>query len=145
MEWMLLPLRRYADFSGRSQRQEYWMFYLFTTLLYVAAFILVGMWGGLPESPGGKPGVDEPPIEFSIGVLLIILLYLALYIPTLAVKVRRFHDQDLGGWFVLLGFIPYLGWLIIFIFMCFDGTAGPNRFGPDPKGRGGSYHSDVFA
>jgi len=144
MEWMLMPLRRYADFSGRSQRQEYWMFYLFTTLLFVAAIILLAMFGGLPDSRG-KPGVDEPPIAFSVGLLLIILLYLGLFTPTLAVKVRRFHDQDLSGWFVLLGFIPYFGWLVILVFMCIDGTAGPNRFGPDPKGRGGNYHSDIFA
>jgi uncharacterized membrane protein YhaH (DUF805 family) len=144
MEWMLLPLRRYADFTGRSQRQEYWMFYLFTTLLYVAAIILLATFGGLPQSRG-KPGLDEPPMVFSIGLLLIILLYLALYIPTLAVKVRRFHDQDLSGFLVLLGFIPYLGWLVTFILMCMDGTAGPNRFGPDPKGRGGARHADIFA
>src|SRR5256885_1386019 len=125
MEWMLLPLRRYADFSGRSQRQEYWMFYLFTALLYLAAIILLGMLGALNE-PRGKPDVDAPPMALSIGLLLIILLYLALFIPTLAVKVRRFHDQDLSGFFVLLGFVPYLGWLVIFVFMCIDGTAGPN-------------------
>jgi uncharacterized membrane protein YhaH (DUF805 family) len=144
MEWMLMPLRRYADFSGRAQRQEYWMFYLFTWLLYIAAFILLAMMGGLPES-GGKPGVDAPPMAFNVGLLLILLLYLGLFIPTLAVKVRRFHDQDLGGGFVLLGFIPYLGPLVIFIFMCIDGTPGPNRFGPDPKERAGRYHADIFA
>ena len=144
MEWKLMPLRRYADFSGRSQRQEYWMFYLFTVLLFIAAIILLVMFGGVLESHG-KPRADSPPMAFSLGLLLVILLYLALFIPTLAVKVRRFHDQDLGGWFVLLGFIPYLGWLIMFIFMCIDGTAGPNRFGADPKGRGGQYHADIFA
>ena len=79
-------------------------------------------------------------------VLLIgifVLGYLAIFIPMLAVQVRRFHDQDLSGWFILLGFIPYLGGLIMLVFMCIDGTPGPNRFGPDPKGRGEGY-SDVF-
>jgi uncharacterized membrane protein YhaH (DUF805 family) len=59
---------------------------------------------------------------------------LATFIPSLAVQVRRFHDQDLTGWLVLLGFIPYVGGLIVLVFMCIDGTRGPNKYGPDPKG-----------
>jgi len=150
MEWMLMPLRRYADFSGRSQRQEYWMFVLFSVLLYIAAIVLLFVFVGIMDpganlDQGGKPGDEAASIGVVIGALLILLLYLGLFVPTLAVKVRRFHDQDLSGWFVLLGFIPYLGGLIIFIFMCIDGTPGPNRFGPDPKERAGRYHSDIFA
>lgn len=144
MEWMLLPLRRYADFSGRATRQEYWMFTLFCGLLYAAAVIVLIAVAGI-SAQDAKPGVDEMPIGVAIGILLVILLYLALFVPTLAVKARRFHDQDLSGWFVLLGFIPYVGWLVILIFMCIDGTAGPNRFGPDPKGRGGQRQADIFA
>jgi uncharacterized membrane protein YhaH (DUF805 family) len=70
------------------------------------------------------------------GTLMIALfgLYaLAIFIPSLAVQVRRFHDQDKSGWFVLLGFIPYVGGLIVLVFMCLDGTKGKNRFGEDPK------------
>ena len=150
MEWMLLPLRRYADFSGRATRQEYWMFTLFCGLLYAAAVIVLIVVAGV-SAQGAKPGLDaklggdEMPIGFAILILLVVLLYLALFIPTLAVKVRRFHDQDLSGWLVLIGFIPYIGWLVILIFMCIDGTAGPNRFGPDPKGRGGQRQADIFA
>lgn len=65
-----------------------------------------------------------------------------MFIPGLAVQVRRFHDQDKSGWFILLGFIPYIGGLILFVFMCLEGTRGPNRFGPDPKD---PYSEDVFA
>ncbi len=144
MEWMLLPLKRYADFTGRSQRQEYWLFLLFYYLLFLAAIVLLFALTGFSEMNAAS-GKGPPPPGFFIGILLILLLYLALYIPLLAVKARRFHDQDLSGWFVLLGFIPYLGGLITFIFMCIDGTAGPNRFGPDPKGRGGSMHAEIFA
>lgn len=143
MEWMLLPLRRYADFSGRSQRQEYWMFILFSALLYIAAVVLLLVLAAMSESYG-KPG-DRASGGLIIGFALIVLLYLGLFIPTLAAQVRRLHDQDLSGWFALLGFIPNLGWFIMLIFMCIDGTAGPNRFGPDPKGRGGDFHADVFA
>ena len=144
MEWMLMPLKRYADFSGRSQRQEYWLFYLFTILLYCASVVLLVGLGGISEAATGN-GKEGPILGVTIGALLIILLYLGLFIPTLAVQVRRFHDQDLSGWFVLLGFIPYLGWLIMVIFMCIDGTAGANRFGPDPKGRGGTREAEIFA
>jgi uncharacterized membrane protein YhaH (DUF805 family) len=143
MEWMLMPLRRYADFAGRSQRQEYWLFVLFSILLYIAAIIvLIALIATL--EPGTGKG-EAPSVAVIVGILLIGLLYLGLFIPTLAVQVRRFHDQDLSGWFVLLAFVPYLGGLIMLVFMCIDGTAGPNRFGPDPKGRGGGQHSDIFA
>jgi uncharacterized membrane protein YhaH (DUF805 family) len=124
MEWMLMPLRRYADFSGRSQRKEYWMF----VLGYVLAFIVVGVLYF---------------ISHVLGLIVGIPLVLALFIPTLAVQVRRFHDQDKSGWFVLLQFIPYAGGIIMIVFMCIEGTRGPNRFGEDPKGVGGL--SDVFA
>jgi uncharacterized membrane protein YhaH (DUF805 family) len=56
--------------------------------------------------------------------------------------VRRFHDQDKSGWFVLLNLIPYIGGIIVLVFMCLEGTRGPNRFGPDPKGQD---VGDVFA
>jgi len=58
---------------------------------------------------------------------------LGVLIPNLAVQVRRFHDQDKSGWFVLLGLIPYIGGLILLVFMLFEGTRGSNRFGEDPK------------
>jgi len=141
---MLLPLRRYADFTGRSTRQEYWMYVLFCALLYMLAFILLIAFAAASVQ-GGKPGRDEMPTGVLIGILLMVVLYLGLFIPTLAVQARRFHDQELSGWLVLLGFIPYLGWLIMLIFMCIDGTQGPNRYGPDPKGRGGQRQADIFA
>lgn len=143
MEWMLLPLRRYADFSGRSRRQEYWMFVLLMLLVYLASLaVLIAV--AAVEANANGPKSEQVPVVTLIAIAVMALLYLALFIPTLAVQVRRLHDQDLSGWFALLGFIPYLGWLIILIFMCIDGTAGPNRFGPDPKGRG-ETHASIFA
>ncbi|MBC2777559.1 DUF805 domain-containing protein [Parasphingopyxis marina] len=135
MEYMLMPLRRYADFEGRSRRTEYWMFVLFYVILFVAAFV-VGMIldAILGSMSGGGMGI--------ITMILVIGLALALFVPSLAVQVRRFHDQDKSGWFVLLGFIPYVGGIIVLVFMCLDGTPGPNRFGPDPKERG---NADVFS
>ncbi|WP_411341562.1 DUF805 domain-containing protein [Sphingopyxis sp. J-6] len=132
MEWMLMPFKRYADFNGRSQRMEYWMFTLFVTIIAFALVIVAGILGGFSDS--GETGLSM------IVIIPLILLVLATIIPSIAVTVRRFHDQDKSGWFYLLGFIPYVGGIIVFIFMCIDGTPGPNRFGPDPKGG----HSDIF-
>ena len=139
MEWMILPLKRYADFSGRSRRLEFWMFTLFLILAMTASIVLFAIFGAVAESTGA---LTTSTIG-TILVILVILAYLAVLIPAIAVQVRRFHDQNLSGWMVLLGFVPYLGGLIVLVFMCIDGTPGPNRYGPDPKGRGDSL-SEVF-
>ena len=118
MEWMLMPLKRYAEFSGRSRRKEYWMFYLLIIIVYVVLAILGSLVG---ESVGG---------------ILIGIFALGIIIPAIAVQVRRFHDQDKSGWFVLLGLIPLVGGIIVLVFMCLEGTRGPNQYGPDPKGSG---------
>ena len=138
MEWMILPLKRYADFSGRSRRLEYWMFMLFLFLVLVGGVMVLAALGAVLE-PAGSSEASALELVF---VAICAIAYLAIFIPALAVQVRRFHDQDLSGWFVLLGFIPYLGGLILLIFMCIDRTRGPNRFGPDPKGR--DAFSEVF-
>ncbi|WP_420145351.1 DUF805 domain-containing protein [Sphingobium sp.] len=124
MEYMFLPLKRYADFSGRSRRKEYWMFALGYILVALAVGIVGGLLGAI--SGGGSGGS-------SVLFVLLGLLVLGLLIPSIAVQVRRFHDQDKSGWFVLINFVPYVGGLIVLVFMCLDGTRGPNRFGPDPK------------
>ncbi|WP_324262977.1 DUF805 domain-containing protein [Altererythrobacter sp. H2] len=123
MEWMLMPLKRYADFSGRSRRKEYWMFVLGVIIAAILASIIEAILG-MSGSIGGTYGP------------LTLLLVLGIIIPGIAVQVRRFHDQDKSGWFVLLGLIPIVGGLIVLVFMFLEGTKGPNRFGPDPKGAG---------
>lgn len=113
--WMLLPLKRYADFDGRSSRKEFWMFLLFTNLVAAALFIF-----GAITSP-------------DLGLGLLALGFLGALIPLIAVQVRRFHDQGKSGWFALLNLIPYIGILVILIFMLTEGEVGDNQFGPDPK------------
>lgn len=127
MEWMFMPYRRYADFSGRSRRMEYWMFALLSAIVAFVSIILMAIGGGLGEAVEAAPG----PL-FWLGAALIIIWGIGSIIPSIAVQVRRFHDQDRSGWMVLLGFIPYVGGLIVLVFMCLEGTRGPNRFGPDP-------------
>lgn len=129
MEWMLLPYRRYAEFSGRSRRKEYWMFALFQILVSIAIGIVLGR--PSYESYGGMVGFST--MFAGPGAMVQNLFGLVSFIPSLAVAVRRLHDQDKSGWLLLLVFIPILGWFALFVLMCLDGTRGPNRFGPDPK------------
>lgn len=128
MEWMILPLKRYAEFSGRSRRKEYWMYFLFTIIVGI---VLGGIDGILGLNAGlGRTGV--------LGGLF----SLATLIPSIAVAIRRLHDTDRSGWWLLLVFIPILGWIALLVFYCTEGTRGPNAFGPDPKAEN---LGDVFA
>jgi uncharacterized membrane protein YhaH (DUF805 family) len=153
MEWMIMPLKRYADFKGRSRRKEYWMFFLFNLL--VVGFLL-GMSiafapttggsemmtgdGGFQASANYESDLSGSPISM-VFMGLYVLYALAIIIPSIAVQVRRFHDQDKSGWMILLGFIPFVGGIILLVFMCLEGTKGPNSYGPDPKG---NFSEEVF-
>ena len=143
MHWMILPYRRYADFSGRSQRMEYWMFTLFYWLVIVlcVGLMLAGLpWSELNQSANRDSSPPGP--LFWLGMTLAVVFFLGTLVPSIAVIVRRFHDQNLSGWMYLLGFIPYVGGLVVFVFMCIDGTRGPNPYGDDPKEPG---MASVFA
>ena len=126
MEWMLLPLKRYAQFSGRSRRKEYWMFTLFTILVSIAAS-LIDVILGFGFQNNGPVGI---------------IASLALLVPGIAVAMRRLHDTDRSGWWLLLFLLPIIGWIVLLVFYCTDGTPGTNRFGPDPKGEN---LAEVFA
>jgi uncharacterized membrane protein YhaH (DUF805 family) len=140
MEWMLLPLKRYADFSGRSRRMEYWMF---TLGILIAELLLVAL---LAAAGSFAPENDNAPSVMGLLVTGVFFVFVvAIIVPSLAVQVRRFHDLDKSGWSVLLAFIPFVGGLIVLVFMCMPGTRGPNRFGDDPldpEGQGSL--GDVF-
>lgn len=139
MNWMFLPLKRYADFSGRSRRKEYWMFFLLQVIIYAVVMVVGGMLlGSSMPAPGADGMYDEQAAAAMMGassglMLLYLVVALALLIPSIAVTVRRFHDQDKSGWLVLLGLIPFVGGLIVLVFMFLEGTRGPNRYGEDPK------------
>ncbi|MBA3053797.1 MAG: DUF805 domain-containing protein [Sphingomonadales bacterium] len=129
MEWMLLPYRRYAEFGGRSRRKEYWMFVLFQILVSLAISIVLGT----PSYEQAGAFVGFATAFTGPGALVQNLFGLVSFIPSIAVAVRRLHDQDKSGWLLLLVLIPILGWFALLVLMCLDGTRGPNRFGPDPK------------
>ena len=124
MELMFQPLRKYADFQGRARRSEYWLFYLLFIVVY--AFLLIGA-GGL-----GRNG-SAPSVLGAIVALIGGLAILGLFIPMLAVTVRRLHDTNRSGWWLLLSLIPVIGGLVVFVFTVLPGTQGPNTFGSDPK------------
>lgn len=126
---MLMPFRRWGDFSGRSRRKEYWMFTLFNLIVITVAAVTVGLYFQALFATGGTSNI------FVFGPIYVaaLIYFLILLIPSIAVQVRRFHDQDKSGWMVLLNFVPYIGGLIVLVFMCLEGTRGPNRFGEDPK------------
>ena len=149
MEWMLLPLKRYAEFSGRSRRKEFWMFML--GYVIILSVLVIGMFAGRPLSSLEDPAALESMAgggTFIIFAILIGITVLALFIPIIAVNVRRLHDRDMSGWwylgFIVLSNIPFVGILIsigYLVLMALPGTNGPNRFGPDPKN---PHSAEVF-
>ncbi|HEY5713704.1 MAG TPA: DUF805 domain-containing protein [Allosphingosinicella sp.] len=131
MEYVFLPLKRYAQFTGRSRRKEFWFFWLF----YVAGMFVFSLLDSALGLGGQTSGYAEgASVGFSTsgGVLTFIFL-VALFVPMLAVTVRRLHDIDKSGWMILIGLIPLFGWFYLLYLYVQPGTSGPNSHGPDPK------------
>ncbi len=150
IDWARRPLQRYADFSGRAPRAEYWWYFLGTMIAYIVVMIV--------ENIVGLDGTVGP-----YGPLSLILM-LGLLGPGLAVTVRRLHDTNRSGWWILIAVIPYFilgvlaagtiasgsmgamasvgllglvamaGAIVLLVFMVLPGTKGDNRFGADPYG-----------
>ena len=143
MEWATLPLKRYAEFTGRSRRKEYWF--------YVLMLIVIGVVIGVVERALGLTGMVGPYGPLSL------LFGLATFVPSLAVGIRRLHDTNRSGWWLLIGYGPLLislcltylgslslgmifsvialvGFIVLLVLMVLEGTKGPNQYGADPKG-----------
>jgi len=113
MNWYLEVLKKYAVFTGRARRKEYWMFFLLSLIIAFALAFIEGL--------VGSPGV--------VGVVY----SLATLIPGLAVTVRRLHDTDRSEAYFLLAFVPLIGLIVLLVFLAQDGTSGQNRYGANPK------------
>jgi len=113
MEWYITVLKKYAVFSGRARRTEFWMFVLINLVISLALGFIEGM--------VGSPGI--------VGMLY----SLAVLIPGIAVSVRRLHDTGRTGWWLLLSFIPLIGAIVLIVFMAQDGNSNDNGFGANPK------------
>jgi len=116
MEWYIGVLKKYAVFSGRARRKEFWMFVLFNAIIGAVLSVLSRIGG--------------------IGIVFSILsgLYsLAILVPSLAVSFRRLHDVGKSGYYILFGLIPIVGLILLIIWTVKEGVAGSNEYGPNPK------------
>ena len=114
MNWYFEVLKKYAVFDGRAHRTEFWLFFLFSFIISLFLGVIVGLVGSL---------------------WFITTLYaLAVLVPGLAVSVRRLHDTNRSGWWILTGLVPILGWIALLIFYVEDSRPGANQYGPNPKG-----------
>jgi uncharacterized membrane protein YhaH (DUF805 family) len=109
----------YVNFSGRAIRSEYWFWVLFAVI---------------GEAVGS--GLDYTIFATSTGLFYSVFA-LAVFLPSLAVAIRRLHDLDRSGWWFLIVLIPIVGGILLIVWFCSPGTPGPNRFGPDPLTSGG--------
>ena len=119
MNWYLTVLKKYAVFSGRARRKEYWMYVLFNFIFAVIAIILDNVLGLASKEIGYGPIYG--------------LYVLATLIPSLAVSVRRLHDIGKSGWYLLVGIIPLIGGIWLLVLMATAGDMGENEYGADPK------------
>jgi uncharacterized membrane protein YhaH (DUF805 family) len=113
MNWYLAVMKKYAVFAGRARRQEYWMFVLFNAIISV----VIGAIEGIAGSRGALGGI------YSLAVLL----------PSLAVSVRRLHDINRSGWWLLISLVPLVGIIVLLVFAVQDSQEGENKYGPNPK------------
>ncbi len=107
---------KYATFAGRASRSEYWYFHLFIVLVLVLMVVLAAV---------------EPRTRNAIGIASCVF-YLFVWLPSLAVAVRRLHDRNRSAWHYLWVFVPFFGAIVVVIWLCQKGVEGENRFGPDP-------------
>jgi uncharacterized membrane protein YhaH (DUF805 family) len=122
MEWYLRVWQRYAEFTGRSRRMEYWMFTLIHSIIVLV--LCLGITGF---------GMLKLPFVGAASGLIAAAYGLAALIPCFAVTVRRLHDTGKSGWWILIGLVPVVGGIALLVMTILDGTRGANQYGPDPK------------
>lgn len=121
MDWYLKVIRNYVGFSGRARRKEYWMFFLFNLIISIVLAIVDGALG---LKIGGEQGAGLLGLVYSLAVLL----------PGIAVSIRRLHDTGRSGWWLLIALVPFIGFIVLLVFMVLDSQGGNNEYGPNPKG-----------
>ena len=107
--WKLVVLERYAKFDGRAGRKEFWFFVLANVAIYIALLILAQI--------------------STVFIVLYFLYAIAVIVPNIAVGIRRLHDTDKSGWFLLISLVPIIGGIILLVFFATAGTDGPNQYG----------------
>lgn len=123
MNWFLDVIKnKYATFTGRARRKEFWMYFLVVAIIEIALSIILSILGLI----GG--------VFVIIGSFITVLFGLAIIIPTLALWMRRLHDTGKSGWWLLINIIPVVGSIVLLIFALLDSQPGDNKYGPNPKG-----------
>lgn len=107
--WDVLK-KHYVDFAGRATRTNYWMFVLFNFLVFLVLSVILSFFG-------------------DVGNVIYFLLTLAVLLPSLGIAVRRLHDTDRSGWWLLITLIPFIGTIVLLVFLVLPSTQGANRFG----------------
>lgn len=123
LNYFLMPWKKYADFSGRAQRAEYWVFEL-GNFLIAMALLLVGTAIGQG---------NENYVLIPYGLFILVSL-----VPSIAVSVRRLHDTGRSAWWILISLIPFVGAIWFFVLTVFDSKLGSNKYGPNPKEKNSS-------
>ena len=130
MEAVRSGFSNYVTFSGRARRSEFWFWTLFAIIISVVAMLVDGMI--FPDLMTAQ--VTDAGASFqSQGGPISLVVSLGLLLPGLAMAVRRLHDTDRSGWWLLIGLIPLIGLIVLIVWYVTEGTKGPNRFGADPK------------
>ena len=111
--WKRVVLEKYAEFTGRARRSEYWWFTLANVIVMLVLALLIAV--------------------ADIFWVLYAIYGLALIVPSIAVTIRRLHDTDKSGWWILIALVPFVGGIILLVFMCIDSTPGTNQWGPSEK------------
>jgi uncharacterized membrane protein YhaH (DUF805 family) len=124
MQWYMVPWKKYAEFTGRAGRAEYWTFSLINIVILVVLLVIAAVSASTSHDPFGP------------AMVVYAAFALAELIPALAVAVRRLHDTNKSGWWLLIGLIPIVGGIVLLVFFLLDGTQGPNQFGPGPYSLG---------
>ena len=119
MNWYLEVLKKYAVFSGRARRKEYWYFFLFNFIVSIVLAVVDSMTGSFDA----EAGIGLLGLVYALGVL----------IPGLAVSVRRLHDIGRSGWWLLIILLPLIGAIVLLVFMLLEGKSDTNQYGPNPK------------
>jgi uncharacterized membrane protein YhaH (DUF805 family) len=121
MDWYLEVVKKYAVFTGRARRREYWMFTLINSLV-IFGLVFISTF-----TADTKSSVSEMAVVVAIGY------YIGIILPALGVSIRRLHDTGRSGWWLLIGLVPLIGSILVLVFMVLDSQPGPNQYGSSPK------------